>query len=231
MADPLIDIPDRPAFKAAEVCEIAQIPPYVLRSWEKEFPNLGVVPRAGATRIYRRADVEQILRIKQLVFSEGLTLAGARRRLEGDPPPEPEPDFPLPEDVKVRVGKVKQELKSLLQLLGSGLATRHFARPDPAPASPNARAEPEEPETAAGDTPPPARTSSPAPGGTAPPAPGSWPPPGRAAVSGHTEPAKAARPPTPEEPALPLLDAEAETTAPPPAAAVPAETGRKRKRT
>jgi len=179
VADSLFDIPDKPAFKAAEVCDLVQIPPYVLRSWEKEFPNLGVVPRAGAPRVYRRGDVEQILRIKQLVFSEGLTLAGARRRLEGEPPPEPEPDFPLPEEVKARVGRVKQELKSLLQLLG--------------------------PEREA--TPPPPSTST-------------WPP-ARASVPLRRED---------DEPALPLLDAEAETTTPPPAAAMPGGTKRKRGR-
>ena len=85
MADPTIEIPNRAFFKASEVCEIAQLQSYVLRTWELEFPSLGV-PRPGSgQRIYRRQDVEQVLRIKQLVFSEGLTLAGARRRLEGRP--------------------------------------------------------------------------------------------------------------------------------------------------
>ena len=62
----------------------------MLRSWEKEFPRLGAAARPGGPRIYRRSDVEQILRIKQLVFAEGLTLAGARRRIEGDQPAEEE---------------------------------------------------------------------------------------------------------------------------------------------
>ena len=72
------------------MCEIAQIPPYVLRSWEKEFPGLGAAARPGGPRIYRRSDVEQILRIKQLVFAEGLTLAGVRHRIEGEPRDEEE---------------------------------------------------------------------------------------------------------------------------------------------
>ena len=71
----------REVFKAPEVCEMAQLQPYVLRTWEAEFPSLGQ-PTNGGARLYRRADVEQVLRIKQLVFGEGLTLAGARRRLE-----------------------------------------------------------------------------------------------------------------------------------------------------
>jgi DNA-binding transcriptional MerR regulator len=69
----------RDVFKAPEVCEMAQLQPYVLRTWEAEFPALGHAPNGGP-RVYRRADVEMVLRIKQLVFVEGLTLAGARRR-------------------------------------------------------------------------------------------------------------------------------------------------------
>ncbi len=69
-------------FKAADVCEMAELQPYVLRSWEKEFPGIGVQKSAESPRLYRQSDVEQVKRIKQLVFGEGLTLAGARRRLE-----------------------------------------------------------------------------------------------------------------------------------------------------
>jgi len=69
-------------YKAAEVCELAQLQPYVLRSWEKEFPGIGVQKSPESARLYRQSDLEQVQRIKQLVFVEGLTVAGARRRLE-----------------------------------------------------------------------------------------------------------------------------------------------------
>jgi DNA-binding transcriptional MerR regulator len=72
----------RELFKSADVCELTQLQPYVLRSWEAEFPQLGKPATNGAGRVYRRADVDLVLRIKDLVFREGLTLAGARRRLE-----------------------------------------------------------------------------------------------------------------------------------------------------
>ncbi|PWT86284.1 MAG: hypothetical protein C5B57_01360, partial [Blastocatellia bacterium] len=77
-----IEIPKRALFKAAEVCELLKVQPYVLRSWEAEFPELGVAKTPGGPRVYRRADVEQVRRIKHLLLVEGLTLAGARRRLE-----------------------------------------------------------------------------------------------------------------------------------------------------
>jgi DNA-binding transcriptional MerR regulator len=125
VADQSVEIPNRAAFKASEVCEIAQIPSYVLRSWEKEFPRLGAAARPGGARIYRRADVEQILHIKQLVFAEGLTLAGARRKIEGDAPFDDLPLEPIDtappqaelSDLRERVLQAKQELRDLLKLL------------------------------------------------------------------------------------------------------------------
>jgi DNA-binding transcriptional MerR regulator len=72
----------RELFKSADVCELTQLQPFMLRSWEAEFPTLGHPVNGGPGRLYRRADVELVMRIKQLVFEEGLTLAGARRRLE-----------------------------------------------------------------------------------------------------------------------------------------------------
>ena len=74
--------PKRELFKAAEVCEVVQVQSYVLRSWEAEFPQIGQPTAGGGPRLYRRSDVDFVLRIKQLVFDEGLTLSGARRRLE-----------------------------------------------------------------------------------------------------------------------------------------------------
>src|ERR671938_1877949 len=81
-----VQIPNRSLFRQPEICEIAQVQPYVLRSWEAEFPDLGVAKTAGGPRVYRRADLERVLRIKHLLFVEGLTLAGARRRLADEDP-------------------------------------------------------------------------------------------------------------------------------------------------
>ena len=74
-------IPNRAVFRAQEVCDLAQVQPYVLRSWEAEFPDLGVAKTPASPRIYRRSDVELVLRLKHLLFVDGLTLAGARRKL------------------------------------------------------------------------------------------------------------------------------------------------------
>jgi len=113
--------PKRELFKAADVCEVVQLQPYVLRSWEAEFPQIGQAPAGGGPRLYRRSDVELVLRIKQLVFEEGLTLSGARRRLEEDGGKNNGAAILVEEVVDARVREqlrnVKSGLKSILEML------------------------------------------------------------------------------------------------------------------
>ena len=115
------EIPNRSLFRQPEVCEIAQVQAYVLRSWEAEFPDLGVTKTEGGPRIYRRADVEFVLRIKHLLFVEGLTLAGARRKLvEEQPSAETDGedlDELLGSDARERIMLVKRGLKEIAVLL------------------------------------------------------------------------------------------------------------------
>src|SRR5215203_6000601 len=107
MASDVAQIPNRSLFRQPEVCEIAQVQPYVLRSWEAEFQDLGVAKAQGGPRIYRRADVERVLRIKHLLFVEGLTIAGARRKLQDEQavaaPASTELDDLLSSDVRERI--------------------------------------------------------------------------------------------------------------------------------
>jgi DNA-binding transcriptional MerR regulator len=117
-------------YKAAEVCELAQLQPYVLRSWEKEFPGIGVQKSAESPRLYRQSDVDQVLKIKQLVFGEGLTLAGARRRMEETASTSGASDQDVAEvldalasDARTRIAHVRDGLKSILQLLSSAPGT------------------------------------------------------------------------------------------------------------
>lgn len=112
-------------YKAAEVCEATGLQPYVLRSWEKEFPGIGVQRSSDSPRLYRESDVEQVRRIKELVFAEGLTLAGARRRLEEAVPRRAdERDAEIAEvldalgaDVHARIAVVRDGLRSILDVL------------------------------------------------------------------------------------------------------------------
>ena len=115
-----VDIPKRALFKAAEVCDLAKVQPYVLRSWEAEFTDLGVSKGDGGPRVYRKADVERVLRIKHLLFVEGLTLAGARRRMQeeqGPPPSAPPLDDLLTRDARERILSVRKSLRDLASML------------------------------------------------------------------------------------------------------------------
>jgi DNA-binding transcriptional MerR regulator len=76
------EIPNKLFFKIGEVCEITDTQPYVLRYWESEFPALAPAKNSSGQRIYRRRDIETVLRIKQLLYEEGFTIAGAKKRLE-----------------------------------------------------------------------------------------------------------------------------------------------------
>ena len=118
--------PKRELFKAAEVCEVVQVQPYVLRSWEAEFPQIGQLPAGGGPRLYRRSDVDLVLRIKQLVFDEGLTLSGARRRLDEDGGQGNgagvQMEVLLGDRVRDRLRNVRTGLQSLLHLLSKDAA-------------------------------------------------------------------------------------------------------------
>jgi len=139
-----VEIPNRALFKAAEVCDLAKLQPYVLRSWEAEFPGLGVAKSAGAPRVYRRADVERVLRIKHLLLVEGLTLAGARRRLEEEAAPVAVDEAPIEEligrNARERLTEVKRGLRSILDLLSQSSRAEFRLEPPAAATSARVRA-------------------------------------------------------------------------------------------
>jgi DNA-binding transcriptional MerR regulator len=135
------------------VCDLVKLQPYVLRSWEAEFPDLGV-SKAGSARVYRRADVEQVLRIKHLLLVEGLTLAGARRKLEEETgpvvPDEPAMQELLGRNARERLTAVRRGLQSILDILASrtGGNAREFRLTPPTPAaSRSTRSSPSTPST------------------------------------------------------------------------------------
>ena len=78
---PTPEIPDRLFFKISEVCQIVGVEPYVLRFWETEFPGLIPAKSKAGHRVYKRKDVENILRVKELLYDRGFTIAGARKQL------------------------------------------------------------------------------------------------------------------------------------------------------
>jgi DNA-binding transcriptional MerR regulator len=129
MKKALKEIPDKLFFRISEVARIAGVEPYVLRFWESEFKMLSPEKNRGGWRVYRRKDVERILEIKRLLYEEGFTIEGARKRLsrhngndagEADLPVVPVgksmPLFPSNErDQLLRM--VKSELETILTML------------------------------------------------------------------------------------------------------------------
>jgi DNA-binding transcriptional MerR regulator len=118
-------------YKAADVCRIAELPHYVLQSWEREFPGIGIQKSVDSPRLYRQSDVDQVLRIKQLVVVEGLTLSGARRKLEHLAPPVTADDVSdvievIGADAQKRIAHVRDGLRSILHLLNDGTASADF---------------------------------------------------------------------------------------------------------
>jgi DNA-binding transcriptional MerR regulator len=81
MPQPATEIPDKLFYKIGEVCEIVGVQAHVLRYWETEFPMLQPQKNPSGQRTYRRRDVEMAMRIKQLLYEEGFTIAGAKRKL------------------------------------------------------------------------------------------------------------------------------------------------------
>jgi DNA-binding transcriptional MerR regulator len=106
MGQAAVAIPEKMYFKIGEVCELVGVQAHVLRYWETEFPQLAPQKNRSGQRSYRRRDVEISLRIKELLYDEMYTIAGARKKLQSElkePPklkivhPEPKPASEEPE--------------------------------------------------------------------------------------------------------------------------------------
>jgi DNA-binding transcriptional MerR regulator len=77
-------IPEKLFFKIGEVCELIKVQPHVLRYWETEFPMLAPQKNRAGQRVYRRKDVEMVLRIRDLLYEEKFTIAGAKKKLQDE---------------------------------------------------------------------------------------------------------------------------------------------------
>jgi DNA-binding transcriptional MerR regulator len=118
---PTPEIPDKLYFKIGEVSELLGVEAYVLRYWETEFPVLSPKKSGTGHRLYRRKDVELLLRIKHLLYDKRFTIEGARQSLQSEAkaPKSPRtskraqtelfPTDPLPD--------IRRELQEILQLL------------------------------------------------------------------------------------------------------------------
>jgi len=102
-------------YKIGEVCKLADVQPYVLRYWETEFPALAPNKSGGGQRLYSQREIDTILRIKQLLYSEGFTIAGAKKKLETEDPDAPA--TPAQKDLTRALLDVRKELRAILDIL------------------------------------------------------------------------------------------------------------------
>ena len=164
-----VAIPEKLFFKIGEVCDLTGVQAHVLRYWESEFPMLAPQKNRAGQRTYRKRDVEMALRIKELLYEDQYTIAGAKKKLAGElrgasklkvvptpdmnaqatpvqtplqtaapPPVESRPvyerpattteSYSMPDDQRVAVRRLAEQLRDLLATLDAGEADLNARR-------------------------------------------------------------------------------------------------------
>jgi DNA-binding transcriptional MerR regulator len=116
-------IPDKLYFRIGEVARLCRLPAYVLRFWETEFPQLKPIKSSTGQRMYRQRDLENVLRIKKLLYDEGYTIPGARQQLHAEMrPAKAQTGLPFPRQAPPAEGlkRVRQGLQEILSILSHG---------------------------------------------------------------------------------------------------------------
>ncbi len=129
-------LPPKLYFRIGEVANLVGVEPHVLRYWEREFRTIRPTKSAKGQRVYSRRDVENLMQVRDLLYDEGFTIAGAKRKLRGAPAvpesapkveaqamPESAPSVPAPESgtsphVRETLLAVKREIEAFLDELG-----------------------------------------------------------------------------------------------------------------
>jgi DNA-binding transcriptional MerR regulator len=117
-------IPDKLFFKIGEVAEIAEVEQHVLRYWEEEFDVLKPNKNRSGQRLYQKKDIDQVLEIKQLLYSDKFTIAGAKKKLKQKKSNNggSQMDFGFDQEALANwKKKATQDLKSILNILDQNL--------------------------------------------------------------------------------------------------------------
>jgi DNA-binding transcriptional MerR regulator len=114
-------IPDKLYFRIGEVAELCDLPTYVLRFWETEFPQLRPGKSSTGQRMYRRRDVDNVLRIRKLLYEQGFTIAGARQHLREETRAAAghQTALPFPTRHTNELKRVRQGLREVLGMLSA----------------------------------------------------------------------------------------------------------------
>jgi DNA-binding transcriptional MerR regulator len=120
--DPL---PAKVYFRIGEVAELVGVEPHVLRYWEREFRTVRPTKSARGQRVYSRRDVENLMRVRELLYKDGFTIAGARKKLRQHAAPDPGDA----EKSRKELLAMRQEVEAFLAELGP--EPRHSDAPAP----------------------------------------------------------------------------------------------------
>src|SRR6476660_6408670 len=113
-------IPDKLYFRIGEVSRLCGLPSYVLRFWETEFTQLKPSKSGTGQRMYRKVDVENVLRVKKLLYDQGFTIAGARQQLKAETKRKQTTlPFAVPTPNRGELKQVRQGLREILGILSS----------------------------------------------------------------------------------------------------------------
>jgi DNA-binding transcriptional MerR regulator len=122
-------LPPKLYFRIGEVASLVGVEPHVLRYWEREFRSIRPGKSAKGQRVYSRRDVENLLRVRELLYAEGFTIAGAKKRLQRGGVEPAEPADPADsadasgvnsEELRDRLLELRAEVEAFLTELGSG---------------------------------------------------------------------------------------------------------------
>src|SRR5215467_3639293 len=120
-------LPPKLYFRIGEVAELVGVAPHVLRYWEREFRTIRPTKSAKGQRVYSRRDVENLLRVRDLLYQEGFTIAGAKKRLTepvvaaapaAKPAPKPHVSHAAPPRIREKLTALRHEIESFLEELG-----------------------------------------------------------------------------------------------------------------
>tara|TARA_Y100001936_G_C15933269_1_gene590578 strand:- start:535 stop:912 length:378 start_codon:yes stop_codon:yes gene_type:complete len=111
-------IPDKLFFKIGEVSELAGIEQHVLRYWEEEIDSLNPKKNKSGQRLYQKKDIELVFAIKQLLYAEKFTLAGARKKLKNNKKKETQLNIAFDRDNFIELNEeIKKDLEAILNIL------------------------------------------------------------------------------------------------------------------
>jgi DNA-binding transcriptional MerR regulator len=114
-------LPPKLYFRIGEVAELVGVEPHVLRYWEREFRSIRPTKSAKGQRVYSRRDVENLMRVRELLYREGFTIAGAKKKLQRSGLEPHEAAEPAPEDaskIREQLVAMRVEIEAFLAELG-----------------------------------------------------------------------------------------------------------------